>query len=488
MSPSRPGDPIHPVGIGATPLPAALPVPVMVLVPVLVMVVVAFVAATAAPSPAAARTTAGAQDPTVPPGASGDVPVVCPDRLEPFGDDAAEPAEGPTGPDPTVGSDPTEGTRVAAELPPAASEVGGARLATPGIHYEADTGVPPPPVDRVTAWIVADLDTGAVVAACNAHVPLAPASTLKVLTALALFDDVPFDTPYVATDAAAGVDGSRAGLVPGLSYRGEDLWYGLLLGSGNDCAVALAELTGGPEIAAAQLNRTAADLGALDTRAVNTSGLDAPGQVSSAYDLALLGRAALADPGVAPILGATAYAFPGAPVDEAGAGAPATTPGAAGERGTFQIQNHNRLLRNYDGATGVKNGWTSAAGGSFVGSAERDGRRYVVALLRADTSTWRAAAALLDWAFTHGPRLQPVGELVSGRPDPEPVDATGTVAAERPEPRPAAAPESTGPGPGVAPAEPDGPAGLLGSSELVAAGGAVAALAAGLVLMRRGRP
>lgn len=451
------------------------------------------------PGPAASQPATVAPDPSTAGADAGSVPVACPDRLEPFGDDevdtagSGETGSGPTGDGtPVDGAGPDTGVRTAAPLPAPTSETGGPRLVDSGLQFDGASGVPAPPVDRVTAWIVADLDTGAVVAACNAHIPLAPASTLKVLTALALFDRVPFDTPYVATEAAAGVDGSRAGLVPGLTYDGEDLWYGLLLGSGNDCAVALAELTGGPLAAADELNRTAGDLGALDTRAVNTSGLDAPGQVSSAYDLALLGRAALADPALGPILATTAYDLPGALIGEPDGTTVPPTPGVEGERATFQIQNHNRLLRNYDGATGVKNGWTSAAGGSFIGSAERDGRRYVVALLRADISTWRTSAALLDWAFTHGDELEPVGELVAGRPDTAaPTEASsgaGVIGDAGRGPVPGTGVTTPPTGGAVGPIGAAETSGLPGTTEIVALGGAGAAVAAGLLLLRRREP
>jgi D-alanyl-D-alanine carboxypeptidase (penicillin-binding protein 5/6) len=151
------------------------------------------------------------------------------------------------------------------------------------------------------------------------------------------------------------------------------------------------------------MNGEAARLQACDTHAANTSGLDARGQLSSAYDLALFGRAALADPQIARILATTRYRFPAA--------------GTAFDqrRKRFEIQNHNRLLRNYPGATGVKNGFTELARGAFVGSAQRAGHRYVVTLAHAEGNTWHQAAALLDWAFAAGarhPATAGIGRLV----------------------------------------------------------------------------
>ena len=290
---------------------------------------------------------------------------------------------------------------VASPLPAPASTVGGPRLARPGLQTDLAAGTAAPPAVRATAWLVADLTSGAVLASCNAHVPLAPASTLKILTAVALIHRVDPAALYTARPQDAAIDGTKAGLVPGSRYTAGNLWHGLLMSSANDCASALAELDGGLPVAVSDMTAAARRLGAADTVVANTSGLDAPGQVSSAYDLAVLGRAALADPDITAYLRERDYPFP----------ASGTAIAGGSGRTAYQIQNHNRLLYNYEGATGVKNGYTVAAGGSFVGSAARGGRSYVVTILRADTNTWRAAAALLDWAFADGPRATPVGAL-----------------------------------------------------------------------------
>jgi len=288
-------------------------------------------------------------------------------------------------------------------LPPPASQLGGARLARPGMQVDLPPGTVAPPAQRATAWIVVDLTADTVVAACNAHVPLAPASTLKVLTALALRPVVPPSARHTATPADAAIDGSKVGLVPGSVYTGDDLWHGLMLGSGNDTANALATMAGGLPAATDLMTRTARRLGAADTVVRNTSGLDAPGQVSSVYDLAVFGRAALADPGIASLVGATRYRFPAA----------GTATSLKGRK-RFEIQNHNRLLGGYRGTTGIKNGYTKAAGGSFVASARRGSRNYLVALLRTDAQTWKMARSLLEWAFTQGAAARPVGVLAAG--------------------------------------------------------------------------
>jgi serine-type D-Ala-D-Ala carboxypeptidase (penicillin-binding protein 5/6) len=302
------------------------------------------------------------------------------------------------------------GTSVPVPLPRPASALGGAELARPGLHVSVPAGVAAPPALRAAAWIVADLSTGDVLAACNAHVPLAPASTLKILTALALHGRIDTNKTYVATDADARVDGTRVGLSPGSRYTVGDLWHGLLMGSGNDTANALASLAGGTEEAARLMTATAHSLGAGDTVVRNTSGLDAPGQVTSVYDLALFGRALLEDPTLAGLVRTKMYRFP----------AKGTTFGRT--RKSYQIQNHDRLLYNYPGATGIKNGYTEAAGASFVGSATRNGHSYVVALLKTDVNSWKLSASLLDWAFATGGRAAPVGVL-----DPTPVPASGST-------------------------------------------------------------
>ena len=304
-------------------------------------------------------------------------------------------------------SSPTPGPTVPFVPPRATSTIGGERLPRLGLQVDLPPGTASPPAVDATAWLVADLTTGDVLASSNAHVPLAPASTLKILTAITLAPRLDLKTVYTAVDADAAIDGTKVGLVPRSRYTVDDLLHGLMMGSGNDTANALATLAGGLPATAAAMAEQADRLQACDTVPMNDSGLDAPGQVSSPYDLALFGRAALADRQVAALLRTTAYSFP------AGGGSFDAT------RKRYQIQNHNRLLRNYDGATGVKNGFTDIARGSFVGSATRGGRSYIVTLMRTEGRNWHDAAALLDWAFAAGSSLRPVGRLA----DPLPPDA-----------------------------------------------------------------
>lgn len=259
-----------------------------------------------------------------------------------------------------------------------------------------DPAAPPLPPDlTAAAWTVADLDTGKVLAARDAHAQHAPASTLKVLTALALLPEVPTDEVIVPEQSDIDVEGSKVGLLRDVSYPAEELYQALLMVSGNDTANALGSAAGGTVAAAAAMNSTAKELGAVDTDAVNQHGLDAEGQVSTAYDLAVIGRAALDQPDIARWVTTRRSTMTGKP------GEP-----------RFEIVNHNKLLGSYEGALGVKNGYTSSARASFIGAAERDGRRLVVSLMRAEPRVWAEAATLLDWGFAAAAAgVAPVGTL-----------------------------------------------------------------------------
>jgi D-alanyl-D-alanine carboxypeptidase (penicillin-binding protein 5/6) len=318
--------------------------------------------------------------------------------------------------------------------------VGGPGLAGSGVLVDRTSNVPAPPTLAASSYVLADLDTGAVLVAKAPHATHLPASTLKVLTALTV---MPRLDPATVVTAEPGdvVDGSLVGMVPGLTYTVHQLLQGMMLSSGNDAATALARVAGGSQGVAgtvATMQQTARDLGARDTVVRDPSGLDAAGQVTSAYDLALIARAALQVPDFEALVTTRRAKFPGKPVKAKAntvAGSSGTTSGPAA-RASFEIGNHNSLLFNYDGAIGVKNGYTVAARWTIVGAAERDGHRYVVTALRRTDRSWRPTAALLDWAFAYGSQVQPVGRLVSageldaprsGDPGPASALAVGTT-------------------------------------------------------------
>ena len=144
------------------------------------------------------------------------------------------------------------------------------------------------------AWLLADLETGEVLAAQDPHGRYRPASILKLLTAVTTLPELQPEDVYTAQWDDANAEGSRVGLVPDATYTVHNLFEALFLVSGNDAANAIANAAGGVKSTVAEMNRTARSLGALDTTARNPSGLDAPGQFSSAYDMSVIARAALA--------------------------------------------------------------------------------------------------------------------------------------------------------------------------------------------------
>jgi len=294
--------------------------------------------------------------------------------------------------------------------------LGGPALATSGVA--AGLGVPAPPAVKAASYVLADAGTGAVLAAKGPHARRPPASTLKTLMALTLLPRLDPGARYRAVHADAAVEGSKVGIVPGWTYSLDLLWRGLFLRSGNDTANALANAAGGVQATVALMRAEAARLQALDTTVANPSGLDAPGQLSSAYDLALFARAGLARVDFRGYCGMLRSKFPG-------------------QKQPFQIDNQNALLRNYPGAIGVKTGFTTDARHTLVGAATRGGRTLVVTLMRVPHPyVSKEAAALLDWGFAHAGQAQPVGALVdpvaatdrAGGPGGEVLESAGPVA------------------------------------------------------------
>lgn len=284
-------------------------------------------------------------------------------------------------------------------LPVPEPPVGGERLGGCAVVRPGGAAAPPAGLSAAS-WVVADVDTGEVLAARDPHGRYRPASTIKLLTALVVVDRLPLDQVVVARPEDDAQIGSSVGLVAGARYTVAELLAGLLLRSGNDAAWALAGALGGPATATRAMDAMAAELGALDTRAATPSGLDGPGMSTSAYDLALVARAAADDPVVSQLVGIRAIRFPGPP------------PGV--------LTNDNRLLAQYPGALGGKTGYTDGARHTYVGLAERGGRRLVAVLMRAEQQpdpTTEQTAALLDYGFALRAG-SPVGVLVDGRRTP----------------------------------------------------------------------
>jgi D-alanyl-D-alanine carboxypeptidase (penicillin-binding protein 5/6) len=281
-----------------------------------------------------------------------------------------------------------------------------------------DVGTAGAPAVNAAGWVLADLDTGIVLAAKAPHARHRPASTLKVLTALVALRRLDPNAVVEGTASDQAIDGSKAGIGAGGRYTVRQLLAGLLLNSGNDTAEALARALGGDAATVAAMTETAQDLGALDTHPATPSGLDGPGMSSSAYDLALLFRVAMREPLFAETIATRSVDFPGY----------GTHPG-------FVLYNSSKLLARYPDAIGGKTGYTVAARHTLVGAAQRDGRRLVVALVRGEQSPepmWKQATALFDWGFGLPPGQAPVGQLVDARP----VPAAAAAATANPAPSP----------------------------------------------------
>lgn len=326
---------------------------------------------------------------------------------------------------------PAPGSTVPQPLPIPADAVGGDRLAECGAVLPDDA--PPLPADiSATGFVVADMDSGTVLAAKDPHGRYRPASTIKMLLALVALDELNLNTQITATAEDAAAEGSAVGIGKNGVYTNLQLMQGLVMASGNDAAHALSRQLGGDSATVDKMNAKAAELGALDTRTATPSGLDGPGMATSAYDLALIYRAAMRNPTFAQLIATETVQFPGYPKDLA-------IPDDQ-DRPGFALSNDNQLLYNYEGALGGKTGYTDDARQTFVAGAERDGRRLVVTILKGDVlpiRPWEQAARLLDYGFAVD-SSNGVGDLV----EPQSTSAVTSTRASSPTPTLAQPPAS----------------------------------------------
>ena len=285
-------------------------------------------------------------------------------------------------------------------VPVPAKPIGGDALS--GCGVVAAPGTPPIPGDvSAEAWLVADLDSGAVIAARDPHGRHRPASVIKVLIATASLGELNLNKTVEGTPADAAVEGTKIGVAPGGTYTVNQLLHGLLMHSGNDAAQALATQLGGTQLALEKINTLAGKLGGRDTRVATPSGLDGPGMSTSAYDIGLFYRYAWQNPTFADIVATRTFDFPG-----------------HGDHPGYELENDDQLLYHYPGALGGKTGYTDDAGQTFVGAANRDGRRLMAVLLhgtRQPIPPWQQAAHLLDYGFATASGTR-VGTLIE--PDP----------------------------------------------------------------------
>lgn len=296
----------------------------------------------------------------------------------------------------------------------ARSRIGGARLARTATQVQLGPGAPVLPKDLSgESWIVADAESGDVLASHDAHRRLAPASTLKMLFADTLLPRFPAAGTHkvLPSDLAGMGEGSSlVGIKENLTYTVRDLWLGVFLRSGNDAVHVLAAMNHGVPQTVRDMQAHAEDLQALDTHVVSPDGYDAPGQVSSAYDLTLFARSGLQKKDFRTYCSTATAQFPGM-----------TKKGK--KRETFGIQNTNRLLTGADGVTqykgiaGVKNGNTTHAGATYTAVAERNGHVLLVTVMKPSSTesqaVYKEAARLLDWGFASEGKVTPVGELVA---------------------------------------------------------------------------
>lgn len=240
----------------------------------------------------------------------------------------------------------------------------------------------PPGVDA-KGYILMEAATGRVLAGENIHGRLPMASTTKIMTALLALEQPDPDRYFEVDGRAILVEGSSMGLQAGDQVSLRVLAAGMLLHSGNDSAGAAAVRIGGTQEKFVELmNARAAALGLEDTHFDTPSGLDGEGHYSSAYDMALLAREALKNPDFAEICRQSRMkvSFGSPPCDR-------------------WLVNHNRLLEQYEGAVGVKTGFTKKAGRCLVSAAVRDGVTLICVTLAA-SDDWNAHKSLLDYGFS----------------------------------------------------------------------------------------
>ena len=263
-----------------------------------------------------------------------------------------------------------------------------------------------PTVDAAAA-VLMEKETGAILYEQNAHDKLEPASVTKVMTLLLVLEAIDdgrlaLDDMVTVSAHAASMGGSQVYLKEGEQMSVDDMLKAVAVVSGNDAAVALAEhLAGSEEGFVEQMNQRAAELGMADTCFVNCTGLPAAGHLTSAHDIAVMSRALIQHPKIRDYTTIWMDSIRG---------------------GQFQLANTNKLVRFYEGATGLKTGSTDAAGYCLSATAERDGMELIAVVLKAKTSEQRfeSAKSLLNFGFANytltdvypGQALPPVDVLL----------------------------------------------------------------------------
>ncbi|HEY4019657.1 MAG TPA: serine hydrolase [Pseudonocardiaceae bacterium] len=302
---------------------------------------------------------------------------------------------------------PAPGQATLPPMPVPATPVGGAQLGGCGVILPP--GAPAAPADiTADSWLLEDLDTGAVLAAKDPHARERPASLIKLLLSLVVTKELSPSSTVTATQDDANQPATRVGIKPGAAYAVTDLIDALLMKSGNDVAYALATQLGGLPTAVQKMDALAQQLGALDTRAATPSGLDGPGMSASAYDLAVIFRAAMANQIISTAVQTKTIMLP------ASNGQPAVS-----------VTNENSLLMGdysptYPGEIGGKTGFTSDAQHTYADLAERNGHRVALIMMHNSGNlpgVYKNATELLDYGFQlDAAKLPPVGQVVNSNP------------------------------------------------------------------------
>lgn len=229
--------------------------------------------------------------------------------------------------------------------------------------------------------VLMDVETGRVLASKNAHTRLPMASTTKIMTALLAIENSDISAIVKVPQQAYGVEGSSMYLNAGEKISMEDLIYGLMLTSGNDAAITIANYIGGSvENFADMMNKRAVELGCTNTNFVTPNGLHDENHYTSAYDLALISACAMKNETFSKIVGTQYYTTKTGDV-------------------TRSLKNKNKILWNYEGGNGIKTGFTKAAGRCLAFSAEQGGHTLVGVVLNAP-DMWNAADTMLDYGFS----------------------------------------------------------------------------------------
>ncbi len=248
------------------------------------------------------------------------------------------------------------------------------------------------------AAVLMEMETGRILWEKNKQAPRAPASTAKILTALVTLDRAPLKEIVTVSITAAANKNSAVPLDAGERLTVQDLLYALLLQSNNDAALALASHIGGSTPKFVQImNQKARSLGALHSKFFNPTGMPHRGQVTTASDLALITKVALANPEFRRIVATKSYPWKSS-----------TWEGA--------LDNSNELLKSYDGAIGVKTGSTGEAGHCLVAAAQRRDKTLIAVVLGSEEKqVWQDAKKLLDYGFKSFADVAPGGRPSTSR-------------------------------------------------------------------------